>query len=346
MSLGIQESDLLLREDYSALKLSVRDLHTCAHRFMRTDSVISDRWYIGAYTRCTLIPCKYRAAICSATVRVCVCVCVLNEIRLCPIHQGKSSFSASLLLHVGSWLSRPKPHVIYPATSPTNYSLHTAAENQRPHTFLTHTHTHTQVGWVNRREGQRRKKTHRMCRFQITPMNLTAYTCDTWYLIHPAPISYLFAWPVRKRRSCPQCCSSSAGVWTGTGTLWCLSWHLHRCTACGPGRAGTASSGPATGPPAGCTEAGHRWCRPRGSVKGSWPETWMRGTNNEVIFTHYAISGQVYASSRAKVTTDRRFLPISYADQRNKVVLFIKWSKNPADAAVCQGVMQPLDRQS
>ena len=143
MSLGIQESDLLLREDYSALKLSVRDLHTCAHRFMRTDSVISDRWYIGAYTRCTLIPCKYRAAICSATVRVCVCVCVLNEIRLCPIHQGKSSFSASLLLHVGSWLSRPKPHVIYPATSPTNYSLHTAAENQRPHTFLTHTHTHT-----------------------------------------------------------------------------------------------------------------------------------------------------------------------------------------------------------
>lgn len=34
---------------------------------------------------------------------------------------------------------RPKPHVIYPATSPTNYSLHTAAENQQPHTFLRHT---------------------------------------------------------------------------------------------------------------------------------------------------------------------------------------------------------------
>lgn len=80
------------------------------------------------------------------SVRVYMCV------RLSPIHQGKSRFSASLLLHVGSWFSRPKPHVIYPATSPTNYSLHTAAENQQPLTFHTHTSTDAQ------KYGQRDKR--------------------------------------------------------------------------------------------------------------------------------------------------------------------------------------------
>lgn len=84
---------------------------------------------------------------------------------------------------------------------------------------------------------------------------------------------YLFAWLVQRQRSYPLCCSSIGGVWTGTGTLWCPSWHLHRCIACGPGKAGIVSSGPGTSPPAGCTEAEPRWCRPQGLAVGSWLKT-------------------------------------------------------------------------
>lgn len=53
------------------------------------------------------------------------------------------------------------------------------------------------------------------------------------------------AWPVQTQMSCPQCCSSTSSAWTGTGTPWYPSWLRLRCTSCGPGTAGTASSGPA-----------------------------------------------------------------------------------------------------
>lgn len=105
-------------------------------------------------------------------------------------------------------------------------------------------------------------------------------------ILHPLGLFvclYLFAWLVQKQRNCPLCCSSSGGSWTGTGTPGCPSWRLRRCNGCGPGRADTASSGPATGPPAGCTAAARRWCKPPGSAEGSWPETWSHGrdTNEE-----------------------------------------------------------------
>lgn len=153
-----------------------------------------------------------------------------------------------------------------------------------------------------------------ICWFLWTPFWLHLPVCGqihVWetstILNQPALASYLFAWRVRKLRSCPLCCSSSADVWTGTGTLGCPSWRLHQCTACDPGRAGTTFSGPATGPPAGCTEAGHRWCRPRGSVKGSLPETWKTGgIHNAVVFIHCAIMIQTYASFPGKSTTRSR----------------------------------------
>lgn len=53
------------------------------------------------------------------------------------------------------------------------------------------------------------------------------------------------AWPVRTQTCCPRCCSSTSSAWTGTGTPWCPSWLRLRCRSCGPGTAGTASSGPA-----------------------------------------------------------------------------------------------------
>lgn len=52
------------------------------------------------------------------------------------------------------------------------------------------------------------------------------------------------AWPVQTQTCCPRCCSSTSSVWTGTGTPWFQSWLRLRCTSCGPGRAGRASSGP------------------------------------------------------------------------------------------------------
>ncbi len=57
--------------------------------------------------------------------------------------------------------------------------------------------------------------------------------------------THQFAWPVQTQTCCPQCCSSTSSAWTGTGTPWCLSWLHLRCRSCGPGTAGTASSGPA-----------------------------------------------------------------------------------------------------
>lgn len=70
-----------------------------------------------------------------------------------PFIREKSRFPTSLLLRVGSWFRRPRPHVIYPATSPTNYSLNTAAENLQLHTLHSvhsHSHTHTRGSELGR----------------------------------------------------------------------------------------------------------------------------------------------------------------------------------------------------
>lgn len=71
-----------------------------------------------------------------------------------PFIREKADSPPPSCSNVGSWFSRPKPHVIYPATSPTNYSLNTAAENQQPHTFHD---THTHGGeWIRERENEAR----------------------------------------------------------------------------------------------------------------------------------------------------------------------------------------------
>lgn len=145
-------------ESLLRLLISEHTAWTCTH----TKVVWSlTMWYIGTYTHCTPITCKYRAAtvrLHSVSVRVCVRarVCVLYCLPFI-----RRRVSASLLLHVRSRFSRPKPHVIYPATSPTNYSLHTAAENHQPHTVhFTHTltETHTKEGQWVRKDGGKVKK--------------------------------------------------------------------------------------------------------------------------------------------------------------------------------------------
>lgn len=91
---------------------------------------------------------------------VCVsaCVCASLCIRLSPIHQGGKADSLTPSCSIsGGWFSRPKPHVIYLATSPTNYSLHTAAEHQQPHTFHT-LFTNIKKKRVSESERKKRKR--------------------------------------------------------------------------------------------------------------------------------------------------------------------------------------------
>lgn len=81
--------------------------------------------------------------------------------------------------------------------------------------------------------------------------------------------TYRSAWHGQTLKSYPLCYSSSGGGGTGTGTHGSRSWRPRRCTACGPGTAGTTSSGLWTSQPTDCRAAVRLWCKPRESAADS-----------------------------------------------------------------------------
>lgn len=106
---------------------------------------------------------------------------------------------------------------------------------------------------------------------------------------------YLFAWLFRRRRCCPQYCSSSVGVGIDIDIPWSQSLLPLQYIAYDPDTADTASSALGKVLPTGYIVAALLWYKPRVSEQGSWPETWK--LKFSICYFAIKIQWDVYNSS-------------------------------------------------